>query len=507
MADVSVIIPVFNAADFLRECLDSILHQEMGSYTLQVIAVDDGSTDGSGSILDEYVANYTSMEVIHQTNSGGPGGPRNRGIEAAIGRYMFFCDADDYMNRESLRRMVVFADRHQCDLLIPKLVGVEGRWIRDSIYRETQIDADLLRASQSAGPTKLFRTEMVDAHGLVFPEGMMLAEDTIMVFRALTTARRVSILADYDYYFARARADSANITSALPDPVSYTRSLIAAAGVIGGSMDSRVIERAIILELFRRVCLAQYRGEQFTSASPARRQQWVEVHQEFLDRFLPAGSEWALKSPQRERMALVREGRIHDLVKLARSGGKQRTDVAVVAFSRMKRGLQIEVRTCDLNNFQHARSIHLEIVSRLGGEVLSFKSQYGLPLGARHMCTIAPASEHFKITLDLTLLEAIPPGTWELVAVVDFDRKGPASRARINVKTKLGSYTFKDNAIYLFPTKTGHLGLKVGKENRSLQRPRLSRRALYSLRGVVKRSRRIQSLQWWKRWDDQSRRQ
>ncbi|NNV09367.1 glycosyltransferase, partial [Geobacillus sp. MMMUD3] len=71
--DVSVIIPVYNVEDYLPECLDSLVNQALGSFTAEVIAVDDGSTDASGSILDEYAARYDFVRVIHQENSGWPG--------------------------------------------------------------------------------------------------------------------------------------------------------------------------------------------------------------------------------------------------------------------------------------------------------------------------------------------------------------------------------------------------------------------------------------------------
>ncbi|NKX52725.1 glycosyltransferase family 2 protein, partial [Arthrobacter deserti] len=209
--DVSVVLPVYNAGEYLRECLDPLLNQELGGYTFVIVAVDDGSTDGSGELLDSYAARHAVLTVVHQENSGGPGKPRNVGIERATGRYIFFCDADDYLGQESLRRLVAFADEHGSDLVIPKLVGAEGRWIRRSIYRETQVDADLFRASQSSGPTKLFRRSVIEANALRFPEGRVPAEDTIFLFRMFTVARRVSILADYDYYFVRLRADAASL--------------------------------------------------------------------------------------------------------------------------------------------------------------------------------------------------------------------------------------------------------------------------------------------------------
>lgn len=78
----SIIIPVYNVAPYLRECLDSVLAQTLGDW--ECICVDDGSTDGSGAILDEYAAMETRFRVIHQANAG-VAGARNRGLNAARG--------------------------------------------------------------------------------------------------------------------------------------------------------------------------------------------------------------------------------------------------------------------------------------------------------------------------------------------------------------------------------------------------------------------------------------
>ena len=110
---VSVIIPVFNAMPYLEGLMDSLLDQGLSPHEYEIIAVDDGSTDEGPVVLDRYAARYPQVVVIHQANSGWPGIPRNRGLAAARGRFVFFADADDQMGREALGRMVDFADRRQ----------------------------------------------------------------------------------------------------------------------------------------------------------------------------------------------------------------------------------------------------------------------------------------------------------------------------------------------------------------------------------------------------------
>jgi poly(ribitol-phosphate) beta-N-acetylglucosaminyltransferase len=98
--DVSVVVPVYNTMPYLTRCLTSLVEQSIGLDRMQVVAVDDGSTDGSGRELDRFAERYPdTFTVIHQANSGGPAGPCNRALDAATGRFVFFVGADDYLGR------------------------------------------------------------------------------------------------------------------------------------------------------------------------------------------------------------------------------------------------------------------------------------------------------------------------------------------------------------------------------------------------------------------------
>ena len=96
MIDISVIIPVYNAAPLIRRCLDSVLAQK-GKYTYEVLLIDDGSTDDSVEIIKSY--NNTKFKIFQQKNKG-PAAARNVGITNALGKYIAFLDADDYWEDE-----------------------------------------------------------------------------------------------------------------------------------------------------------------------------------------------------------------------------------------------------------------------------------------------------------------------------------------------------------------------------------------------------------------------
>lgn len=113
---VSVIVPVYNVEKYLRHCVDSILNQTYKN--LQIILVDDGSTDGSGVICDEYANNDARVEVFHQKNAG-PSIARNKGLELAKGEFLSFVDSDDRMHPKMLEDMLRSLNEHpDCQLSI-----------------------------------------------------------------------------------------------------------------------------------------------------------------------------------------------------------------------------------------------------------------------------------------------------------------------------------------------------------------------------------------------------
>ena len=98
---ISIIIPVFNAEKYLTECLDSVRGQTLED--VEILCVNDGSTDQSGTICDRYAAEDPRFRVIHQKNAG-QSAARNRGLELALGKYVMFVDADDTLSPEACRK-------------------------------------------------------------------------------------------------------------------------------------------------------------------------------------------------------------------------------------------------------------------------------------------------------------------------------------------------------------------------------------------------------------------
>ncbi|GGK29145.1 hypothetical protein GCM10010124_22380 [Pilimelia terevasa] len=213
--DVDVIVPVYNTMPYLRQCLDSLVGQSIGARRMHVVAVDDGSTDGSGRELDRYARRHPGLfTVVHQANSGGPAGPCNRGLDAATGRYVFFVGADDRLAPDALARLVDAADAHGADVVLGRVVGVNSRHIFQDIFARDAVDVGLADSplARSLGNTKLFRRELIERYGIRYPLGWPLGSDQPFTLEACHRAARVSVLADQPYYYAVRRHGATNIT-------------------------------------------------------------------------------------------------------------------------------------------------------------------------------------------------------------------------------------------------------------------------------------------------------
>ncbi|MFD8731952.1 glycosyltransferase family 2 protein [Streptomyces sp. NPDC059611] len=213
--DVTVVVAVYNTMPYLTECLNSLVGQSIGLDRLQVVAVDDGSTDDSGEELDRFAQLYPdTFTVVHQANSGGPAAPSNRALDLATGRFVYFIGSDDHLGEEALERMVACADANESDVVVGKMVGTNGRYVHQKLYTGDRPEISLYDSElpYTLANTKLFRRELVEKHGLRFPEDLPVGSDQPFTIEACVRARRISVLSDYTYYYAVKRGDASNIT-------------------------------------------------------------------------------------------------------------------------------------------------------------------------------------------------------------------------------------------------------------------------------------------------------
>ena len=194
--------------NYLEQCLDSVMNQSIGPGHWELLVVDDGSSDSSGAIADRYAERCEHMHVTHIANSGGPGRPRNLALADARGEFVLFLDADDYLGPETLERLVGMARRADSDIVLAKMVGIDGRAVPQAALRKTVPHATLGSVYSSLSVLKLFRRELLHRLGLRFEEGVAGGEDAPFTMRAYFAARAISVVGDYPCYYVRLRPGS-----------------------------------------------------------------------------------------------------------------------------------------------------------------------------------------------------------------------------------------------------------------------------------------------------------
>ena len=203
---ISVIVPIYNAKPYLPRCLDSILTQTYGH--LEIILVDDGSTDGSGAVCDEYATRDDRIRVVHQTNVG-IGNTRNTGLNLCTGEYLTFVDSDDYLYPDALRRLYDRLCADGSDLVIGNCTRVyEDGTCSDPYYPFTDRvvtrcelleDIAVFGAVPFAPWGKLYRRSCMD--GVTYP-AVRIGEDTLAFPCILDRCARISVVSAplYAYY-------------------------------------------------------------------------------------------------------------------------------------------------------------------------------------------------------------------------------------------------------------------------------------------------------------------
>jgi len=202
---VSVIIPVYNMKDYLIRCVDSALGQTYGN--MQIILIDDGSTDDSGGICDAYRDKDSRVEVIHQVN-GGLSAARNAGLERVKGQWITFLDADDYISRRFIEHNLFACLEHDADISVGKFIkDIHGNLSEDDFLQPSQFELITGReaairhfgkyaAFLNTAWGKLSRAALWS--DLRFPEGKII-EDVFVSHRLLYSAKKI-VLSDARLY-------------------------------------------------------------------------------------------------------------------------------------------------------------------------------------------------------------------------------------------------------------------------------------------------------------------
>lgn len=226
---ISIIVPVYNVEKYLRECLDSLINQTLED--IEIICVNDGSTDSSPQILEEYASRDSRIRVFHQENQG-VSVAYNYGIKQVKGKYFTIVDSDDWIREDSCELLYETIEKRKSDILLfaylkcqnnlinkdrrlEKLEEVaKGGNIKFSDYYEDFIKGPLL----SCG--KLYRTDFIHKNNVLFPLNIQCCEDIVFSTRAYINAESISIL-DTGLYYYRINVLS-SLTKNTTDTMSHT---------------------------------------------------------------------------------------------------------------------------------------------------------------------------------------------------------------------------------------------------------------------------------------------
>lgn len=219
MFKVSIIIPVYNVESYLADCLDSVISQSLKD--IQIICVNDGSTDSSLKILEDYQKEDSRIEIITQKNKG-LSGSRNTGIKNVKGEYIYFLDSDDWIEKNTLEELYNKSNKLNLDILMHTMVfyyennkkfekteytNLENisKSFDNKVFDYSDIMDTLFKIPHNT-VNKLYKTEFIKDMGILFHEGLNY-EDTLFFYNIFPKAKRVSILRK-PFYIYRIRDDS-----------------------------------------------------------------------------------------------------------------------------------------------------------------------------------------------------------------------------------------------------------------------------------------------------------
>lgn len=215
MIKISAVVPIYNTQKFLSQCLESLLHQ---SVELEVILINDGSTDCSGEIAQMYEKRYQHIQLLHQENRG-QSFARNRGLAAARGEYIFFCDSDDFIEKESLSRLYELCKKNDLDMIKTGWKTVFSNRVQHNVP-PTAIQKDVVMSTKDYFQQSIrswynvipwngmFRRGFLQRNQLLFPEGIQFEDNTFHLKAMLTepTARIMQV--EFPFYYVRIRDGS-----------------------------------------------------------------------------------------------------------------------------------------------------------------------------------------------------------------------------------------------------------------------------------------------------------
>jgi CDP-glycerol glycerophosphotransferase len=318
---ISVVVPFYNNEDLLGDCLASIAAQTCTD--LEVIMVDDGSSDSSAAVAAAQAAADPRFTLVQVPHGGSPGYTRNRGVERARGTYLAFVDADDALPSHAYESLLHALESSGSDFVSGNVQRLGPLGVTQSALHARAIKGRKTGTHISKTPAlfydvsvwnKLFRKSFWDRHGLTYPEGMMW-EDLQLITRAHVLARAVDVIPEHIYYWRERGKGALSITQTRTDIVNYRdriTALLAIDAFLRSHKPARMVRQHQRKALVNDIWL--YVGE-LSRTDAAFRAEFMELTRSYLAqvdrRVFP-------RLPSLNRLAyhLIRRGNLDELLEL-----------------------------------------------------------------------------------------------------------------------------------------------------------------------------------------------
>ncbi len=260
---ISVIVPIYNVEDYLKQCINSLLKQ---TYTnLEILLIDDGSMDSSSEICDEYSVKDKRIKVFHQKNKG-LSGARNTGIENMRGRYVTFVDSDDYVSEDYIKELYRILQETEADISCVSGNKFFGEKIFSNIeekngeklktYNRKEAFKQMLyrKDVNSYAWGKLFKNEMFN--DVRFPEGLLF-EDVRTIYKLYDKAEKIAICTKRLYYYRQRQGSIVNsgFTPAKMQQVTASEEIVTFVKDKYPELTAAAISKCFIaaVDVFRRI--------------------------------------------------------------------------------------------------------------------------------------------------------------------------------------------------------------------------------------------------------------
>lgn len=199
---LSIIVPVYNVEEYLEECLNSLINQNVSYDLYEIICIDDGSPDNCGVILDEYKKKYPYITVIHQENAG-QAMARNAGLAVASGEYIWFVDSDDFIPNYAVNRIISSIKNHNADIFWIGMYRFSGNSVK---YDDTDIEKynSNIKLRSCYSVKSIRKKTFLEDNKIIFDDKMTsYAEDFLIHFKVMKCNPVEFVITEKPLYFYR----------------------------------------------------------------------------------------------------------------------------------------------------------------------------------------------------------------------------------------------------------------------------------------------------------------